>query len=131
MGRSFSAVLIILVLATGNGAACAGWMATPEARMACCSDEGSCPMHTSDSHGSSRSRPISQAEADSCCAASEKEDAASSPSTFVLNVSLAVVPGPVQLVMPVPAAPPDGWRSLASRAGTHVARHLLLSVLLV
>jgi hypothetical protein len=110
---------------------CAGWLATPEARMACCADGQTCPMHKSDADDTASARVISQAEADSCCAASEKDSSAPSPSTFVLNVSLAIVPSPVHMVVAATAVQPDAWRTLTPLPTTHVPKHLLLSVFLV
>jgi hypothetical protein len=118
----------MLALAAGNAAVCAGWMPTPEARMACCSD--TCPMHESDSGQSGSGRAVTQAEADSCCAESERDDAAPSASVFVLTVPLAALTGPVPFVIPDFAAS-EAWRTHVPVPGTRVAKHLLLSVLLV
>src|SRR5688572_1798613 len=96
--RRFPALVLTLALASGNVAVCAGWAATPEARMACCTDDGACPMHTSES-GSSRS--ISQAEADSCCASSEGDDSTQSNPTVAAALSKAVL-GPA-VILPVSA----------------------------
>jgi hypothetical protein len=125
-----SAILMTVVLAGGH-VAVAGWMATPDARMACCADGGACPMHESDSHAADSTRVITQAEADSCCAASEQAGSAASESVFVLSVSLASVSSPISFVLPAAPSRPDAWRALEPVPGAHVPRHLLLSVLLV
>jgi hypothetical protein len=121
-----AALTLATVLSVGNVAVCAGWAATPEARMACCVGSSECPMHAGGhDHGT-----MSQAEADSCCAASETDRSQSSPLTLVaLSVSpvmlwaVAIAPQPARSSIPAdPVAPPH----LNQRA-----RHLLLSVLLV
>jgi len=126
-----SVFLVALALSANNVALCAGWMATPEARMACCSNGGACPMHKADSHDLGSPRALSQAEADQCCAASEHDDAAPSASAFALTMSLAVLPSPVPLVTPAAALERDAWRRHSPVPGTHLPRHLLLSVFLV
>lgn len=129
--RRVSALLLTLALSASDVALCAGWMATPEARMACCSQDGACPMHKAHSRDSGWPWAVSQAEADSCCAASGQDDAAPAASGFVFSVSLGVIPSPVQLVVPATAARPDAWRDRVPLPGTPVPRHLLLSVFLV
>jgi hypothetical protein len=98
--------------------------------MACCTD-GDCPMHKSASREVGSRHSVSQAEADSCCAASERDNSAPSPSIFVLSVALAVIPGAFQLVIPDHATARDAWRTLVPFPSEHVPRHLLLSVLVV
>jgi hypothetical protein len=134
LSRCVSAVLLALALGAGNAAGCAGWMATPEARMACCSDEASCTMHQSHSetHDGGPKRAVSQAEADRCCAASEGDDSVPSASTVAFVVTLGLVIGPV-----VPASIPqaeahgDLWRASVPIPAARVPKHLLLSVFLV
>ena len=48
--RRLAALTSVLTLCVGNGAVCAGWQVTPDARMACCMDGTDCPMHKSESH---------------------------------------------------------------------------------
>jgi hypothetical protein len=128
----FSAVLLCLGLVAGNGVVCAGWMPTPEARMTCCSDDGPCSMHKSESQGES-TRVLTQAEADRCCAASEQDDSSPSPSPSSLAF-LAMLGG---VLSPVPALLPEAdshskvWRASVPIPTTHVPKHLLLSVFLV
>jgi hypothetical protein len=101
LAHRVSAVLLCLGLVAGNAAAvCAGWLATPEARMACCVGDGPCPMHKSDSDEQGATRVISQAEADRCCASSERDESAPSSPSFVLTVELALVTSPVPFVAP-------------------------------
>ena len=129
--RRLSAVLLALALAAGQAGVCAGWMATPEARMACCSDDGPCPMHKSDSEDDDSKRVVSQAEADRCCAASEQDDSAPSPTGPAFSVPLALALSPVPALLPEPEPHPDIWRAAVPVPTAHVPKHLLLSVFLV
>lgn len=126
-----SAVALVVGLATGNGALCAGWLPTAEARMACCED-GTCPMHASPKREGGFDRPVTQAEADRCCAAAEPTDLAPAVPTVTTPDWSVITVGPSVLVAalvvetahvtspPRPPLPPP-----------HISRHLLLSVLLV
>jgi hypothetical protein len=124
-------LVAVLALVAGNVAECAGWAATPEARMACCADSD-CPMHKGESSNSASKRVITQAQADSCCAASERHQSESSNPTAVAAISAA--PLGVGVVLP-PVVPTllltDGWRTEAPVHSPPVARHVLLSVFLV
>jgi hypothetical protein len=131
--RLFALALTVLVSA-GNGAVCAGWAPTPEARMACCS-ESMCPMHKGDSQSSGSDRVVSQAQADNCCAFSEQKNSShssqSSP-TLVAAISSAVLGTGIALPSTVPAlVRSDGWRTAGPVLTTHVPKHVLLSVFLV
>jgi hypothetical protein len=119
-------------LIAGNGALCAGWAATPEARMACCADGVECPMHKDRSHKTGSNRVITQAQADACCAASERSQSKSSNPTPVTAIAAPVLGAGVV----VPAMTPRlvstaGWRSEAPFHSPPVPRHVLLSVFLV
>src|SRR3954464_10006747 len=81
--RRVAAMAAVLTLSLGNVAVCAGWQATPEARMACCHDDASCPTHTPDSHGSGSKHHVTQTQADNCCAASERNDPATTGVSLV------------------------------------------------
>ena len=89
-------------------------------------------MHKGKSHDSGSDRVLTQAEADTCCAASERETSSPSTPTFVTATSYAILgPGIVQ-----PASVPalvlrDVWRTVSPVPTTPVPRHLLLSVFLV
>jgi hypothetical protein len=98
--------------------------------MACCSD-GACPMHASGSHEASSARAVSQADADGCCAASERDDSVPSSSAIVLFAPLALTLSPVPPVLPEVLSVPDAWRTLVPVPRAHVPKHLLLSVLVV
>jgi hypothetical protein len=126
-----SAVLVCLGLIAGNAAVCAGWLPTPEARMACCTGDEPCPMHKSDSDEHGAKRVISQAEADGCCASSEREDSAPSSSSFLSSLVFAPAPSPVPFATPNTDRATDVWRTLVPIPASHVSKHLLLSVFLV
>lgn len=128
--RGLSTVLLTLALAAGQIDVCAGWMPTPEARMACCSGEGPCPMHKADSRDGS-TRAVTQAEADRCCAASEHEDATPSPSTAAFSVTLTAALAPIPALLPGFDAHPHIRRASVPIPALHVPRHILLSVFLV
>jgi hypothetical protein len=127
-----SAILLTLALAAGQAGICSGWMRTPEARIACCSADGTCPMHTSGSEDHGTARNVTQADADRCCAASGQDDSAPSPSTIAISIALAVVHTPIGVLN----AEPDAHAKISRRApvlipAAHVPKHLLLSVFLV
>jgi hypothetical protein len=88
-------------------------------------------MHKSDSQDDGSKRIVTQAEADRCCAASERDDAAPSPSNVGFAVSLGGVPSPVPVLIPESELHADIWRASAPTPGARVPKHLLLSVLLV
>jgi hypothetical protein len=128
--RRLSVVLLTLALVAGQAGVCAGWMATPEARMACCSDGGLCPMHQSDSEDVP-TRIVTQAEADRCCAASEREDSTPSQSNASFLLTLAVAVSPIPGLLPAPEAHVDVWRASVPIPTSHVPKHVLLSVFIV
>jgi hypothetical protein len=128
--RPLSAVLLALALVAGQAGVCAGWMPTPEARMACCSEDGPCPMHKSESEDGP-TRVVTQAEADRCCAASEHEDSTPSQSNAGFFLTLAVALSPIPGLLPAPEAHADIWRASVPIPTGHVPKHLLLSVFLV
>jgi hypothetical protein len=130
LGNHVSALILALALATANGAVCAGWMPTPEARMACCTEDA-CPMHKSESNQSAWHHDVTQTQADSCCAASARDDGAQSSPSFVPAVSLVLAPTPVALVLPEPDKTAPTWQTAIPIPRTHVPTHLLLSVLIV
>ena len=130
-GRLVAVMLAVLVSA-GNAAICAGWLPTPEARMECCSGEGPCPMHKGESGNEPSQHSVSQAQADSCCASSERDSSNQSSPTNVASISSAVLGTGTVLPALVPALVlSDGWRTFAPIQSPPVPRHLLLSVFLV
>jgi hypothetical protein len=129
-GRRLSAVFLAVALVAGQAGVCAGWMPTAEARMACCSDDGPCPMHKSESEDGP-TRVVTQAEADRCCAASEHEDSTPSQSNAGFFLTLAVALSPIPGLLPAPEAHADIWRASVPIPTGHVPKHVLLSVFLV
>jgi hypothetical protein len=129
--RRMSAALLTLGLVAGHAGVCAGWLATPEARMGCCTGDHPCPMHKSESDEGGSNRLVSQAEANRCCAASEQDDSAPSRSNVAFSVTLAVVLSPVSVLIPEPEANADIWRASVPIPAAPVRKHLLLSVFLV
>jgi hypothetical protein len=129
--QRLSAVALTLALVAGNAAICAGWMPAPEARMACCTD-GECPMHKGDSHSSGAERVLTQAQADSCCATSERETSNQSNPSFAIAITAAVLGVGIVLPADVPALVlSDAWRMSAPVPVGPVPKHVLLSVFLV
>ena len=122
------AATLIAVLTAGPVGLCAGWQTTAEERMACCAEGVACPMHKADRHQSNGKQAITQAEADSCCAASERDTSSSAKGSIVISPALQ------QTTVALPAA--DSSRLLISRdpvpdRAAPVSRHLLNSVFLV
>jgi|SRR5215471_3656938 len=130
LARRFAALASVLTLCVGNLAVCAGWQATPEARMACCKSGTSCPMHKSESHGSS-TRVISQSQADNCCAAASNRTQPSVASSSFVEPGATPLPPLAGLVVQAPALALREWRALVPLPISPVPKHLLLSVLLV
>ena len=130
--RRLAALALTFGLMAGNAAICAGWMPTPEARMACCADGVECPMHKGDSHRSLSGRVLTQAQADSCCAAAEGQNSNQSNPSSVTVISAAVLGVGVVLPANVPALVlSDAWRTSAPIPIAPVPKHVLLSVFLV
>jgi hypothetical protein len=125
-----AAFVAALTMSVGNIATCAGWQATAEARMACCTTDPACPMRESEGHDHSSSGPISQAQADSCCLdATRRHDSAAAAPIFAASGVIALEPVAL-FSIPTAADSPDR-RALAPPAPAAVPRHLLISVLLV
>jgi len=132
----FAALALAFGLIAGNAAVCAGWLATPEARMACCADEAKCPMHKGDSHRDSHhagpERVPTQAQADSCCASSQDRNSNQSNPTVAAAITAAVLGAGIVFRADVPALVlSDGWRTSAPRRVAPVPKHVLISVFLV
>jgi hypothetical protein len=130
--QRFAAVALMFALVAGNAAMCAGWKASPEARMACCADGADCPMHKGNSHRSGSERVLTQAQADSCCALSEGKNSNQSSPTLAAAITAAVLGAGIILPADVPALVlSDGWRTSAPIPIEPVPKHILLSVFLV
>jgi hypothetical protein len=128
--RRVTAVALVFAFVAGNLAVCAGWETTPEARMACCANARTCPMHKSDSQHAT-TRAVSQREADRCCAASERGGSTPTSSSFAPSMTVTLVASPLPPIVPIPPLHVASWRALVPLHVSTVPTHLLLSVLLV
>jgi hypothetical protein len=131
--RRTAALVVALGLAAAGCAECAGWQASPEARVACCSGSDPCPMHGSTGPSAGSERVVTQAQADSCCAASETDDSTPSSAAFSLSLSATLVTSGLSIMAPAaaPAASFDAWRTHVPFTVSQVAKHVLLSVFLI
>jgi hypothetical protein len=130
--RQPATLMALLVLLGDPFAVCAGWLSTPEARLACCADDQDCPMHKSDHRPSGSSHAVSQADADRCCALSEHDD--SLPSSAKVTGafdSLVLIPSVLPIAFVSPLARVDELHEPASSPPSGRSRHLLLSVFLI
>jgi hypothetical protein len=123
------AVVAVLVVISGHLAECRGWLATPEARMACCENEQQCPMHKSGAHRDRRT--VTQAEADRCCAANSQTDHSvpsatqSAPADSIASTPAIIAVAPLTVVGRAVRIETD------LRPPTGRSRHVLLSVFLI
>ena len=122
------AAALTAVFVSGPVAVCAGWQATPEARMACCVEGVECSMHTSENRGGIETRAVTQADADSCCAASEQDDA-SPTANWLVAAAQPQATDSILLLPPTPA-PMAQYRRAPDRI-FDVSRNVLLSVFLI
>ena len=130
--RRLAALALTFGLMAGDGAICAGWLATAEARMACCADEAECPMHKGDAHRTGSGRVLTQLQADSCCASSQGQHSNQSNPSFVTAITAAVLGVAIVRPVNVPALVlSDAWRTSAPIPLAPVPKHVLLSVFLV
>ena len=126
--RRVASVVCVLAFAQSAATLCAGWQATPEARMECCRD-GACPLHRHE-HGAPRAH-ITQAAADDCCALSASPESSPPATAFASTITLAVLQSvPPVVVSLAPALLLSAPWETASPP-THVPKHVLLSVFLV
>jgi hypothetical protein len=118
-------------MTVGNFTVCAGWQATAEARVACCNDEATCPMHKSDSRETASKRIVSQADADNCCASADDRSSVGPADTpFVMSSGLALMPTLSHVTTTVSPVL-SRWRALVPLPTSPVPKHLLISVLVV
>lgn len=129
--RRLRIAVLVLALSAGNGGLCAGWMAAPEARMACCAGDGSCAMHQASMEAEGHAHPINQSDADRCCAISERGESGPAAAALALPTGLSLTSGPAPETLLAPVHLPRPAGESVHRPGCHVSRHLFLSVLLV
>jgi hypothetical protein len=126
-------VFLAIALLAGNVGVCPGWAATPEARMACCDENGTCPMRRGQSDKSASGKALTQAQADSCCASSERDESTGPDlAANVVAISSAVLGDGVVIPTSIPALVlSDNWRTVVPIPIAPVPRHVLLSVFLL
>src|SRR6185369_8439692 len=108
---------------------CAGWLTSPEARMACCR-QGACPMDAS-KVSSDPSRAVTQKEADNCCASSESAQAEQgTPANAAILPPLELAPGLFSSAASATLSF-DAWRDAVPLVTNDPRIHLLLSVFLI
>jgi hypothetical protein len=123
-----ASVVCVLTFAQSATAQCAGWQATPEARLECCQG-GACPLHHHD-EAAPRTQ-VTQAAADDCCAQSARDESSPSATAFASTITLAVLYALPPVVMSVAPSMPLAAPWETPSPPTRVPKHLLLSVLLV
>ncbi|HEX7793652.1 MAG TPA: hypothetical protein VF456_04835 [Vicinamibacterales bacterium] len=126
-----AALTLVLVLVGGHLAECQAWLATPEARMACCADEQQCPMHNASQHSSGSNHRISQSDADRCCATSEHDDSIPASAKASVADGPALIPVSVAGVLAPAATRLDNPIEQVSAPPTSRSRHVVLSVFLI
>jgi hypothetical protein len=126
--RRVVSVACVLAFVQGAVAQCAGWQATPQARLDCCRD-GMCPLHHRE-ESASRAQ-ITQAVADDCCAHSLEQESGPSATVFASTMTLAVLESRPPVVLSLAPAIPLSAPWETPSPPDHVPKHLLLSVLLV
>jgi hypothetical protein len=132
LGRRLSVFVLGVALVALHAAPCAGWAATSDARMACCSRAGDCPMHASDAGGALTHHATPQDQVDACCAWSAPDQSRQSPSTVAPTISASVLGPASRLGEAVPALVlSEPWRTASPMRASAVRRHLLFSVFLV
>ncbi len=130
--RRVLAASLGVMLTAGPVGLCAAVTPTPEARMACCTDSDTCPMHDSGARSSGSHHQPSQSQADQCCVASERDTPNQSMPMTVLGPATPVLGTSVLLPLHIPAlVRTDAWRTATPLLVTPVPRHLLLAVFLV
>ena len=129
--RRLLGVLAIVMMVSGHLADCQGWMASPEARMACCAEGHECPMHTSADRQAGSANSADQADADRCCAASERGTSVPSSVSITSASLVAVLPALSAVPDAAVIAPYVEWLEAAPGPPPSLARHALLSVFLI
>jgi hypothetical protein len=125
--RRVASVVCVLAFSQSAIALCAGWQASPEARMRCCQD-GACPLHH---HEHGFSTQITQAAADDCCAQSPRHESNPSKVAFASTITFAVLQARPPVLLSLAPAPLLSAPWETPSPPTHVPKHLLLSVFLV
>src|SRR6185503_6614323 len=103
LGKRLGAIGCLLALLGALWTPCGGWQVSAEARLSCCTSDGSCPMEAgSDASAATSHTGMTQADADRCCAAAEgSRSSPASTSPFSGVLALAVIDGPLSAIPPV------------------------------
>jgi len=89
-------------------------------------------MHKGESRATPSHRVTTQAQADNCCATSERGKSIQPNPAFIAAISSAALGTGIVLPAPVPALVlSDGWRMAAPVPTGPIPKHVLLSVFLV
>ena len=131
IGRRLTTLLLALGLVAGAWRPCAGWEQTAEARKSCCL-RGSCAMHKgSHADGHPGGAALTQADADACCAMSERQDPQQPAAAPIVAIALVPLDALFAVAAPAPSIAPESWRPPPARGSRQPPRHLLLSVFLI
>ena len=127
--RLLATLVMSTIIASPLGL-CTGWQATPQARMACCVEGAECPMRSHERDGSNVAQSVQQAEADSCCAASESRGSTRAVATAAIALAM---PARVAVLLDPPAVTPLPDRRSSADTGPprHVPRHVFHSVFVI
>lgn len=128
--RAVSAMLFVLLFA-GDFVVCAGWQASPEARMACCENGTACPMRHAGEAGNNTKTALTQSDADRCCASSEQHESAPSGLAFVPMVALTPAPVRFSPMTWFTQRSFGAWEPAIPPPSSHVPIQVLLSVFLI
>ena len=89
-------------------------------------------MHAGKSHDSKSDHVLTQVDADTCCASSERESSSSTGSTSVAAIPFEILGHGIVIPVSVPSLVlSDDWRTVSPLPTTPISRHVLLSVFLV
>lgn len=88
-------------------------------------------MHKGASHSSDSEQSVSQAEADSCCAATEGDRSSPSSEVFGATFSLAVLGSPAPALTPIDLSARSSGSATSPATPSHVPKHVLLSVFIL
>jgi hypothetical protein len=88
-------------------------------------------MHSAGSDRAVSQTAVTQAQADTCCALSERSPSTPSSSSHVVAFTLIDISTLVSIPLPETVPLRDSWRAVVPIAVSPVPRHVLLSVFLV
>jgi len=121
--------VIVIYMASGSLELCAGWQASPAARVACCEDELTCPQHPSSDAGAMVTP--TQAAADLCCATSEQNDSPQQASAVHSATTVAPIVSVTSHTLVPTTTLLHFWPPFVPPPGRQIHTHLLFSVFLI